>query len=64
MTWQDYYFSFGGGLRVTMPGLPIRLYLAQAFKVESGEIVLMPGDFSLGDLSLKFVISFTRPGGF
>ncbi len=63
-SWDDFYFSFGGGLRVTMPGLPIRLYLAQAFRVENGEITLMPGDFALGDLSLKFVIAFSRPGGF
>ena len=64
MSIDDYYFSFGGGLRFTMPGLPIRIYLSQTFKAEEGKVIWGEGDFPVGPLGLKFVISFTRPGGF
>ena len=64
MSIEDYYFSFGAGIRFTIPGLPIRLYLAQTFQVIDGKVDLGTGDFSLGPLGLKFVIAFTRPGGF
>ncbi len=64
MSIEDFYFSFGGGLRLTMPGLPIRIYLAQNFKITDGKLDWRDGDFSIGPLNLKFVLSFTRPGGF
>jgi len=64
MTIEDFYFSYGGGLRFTIPGLPIRLYLAQAFRVVDGDIELQAGDIPLGPMELKFVISITLPGGF
>jgi hypothetical protein len=47
-----------------MPGLPIRIYLAQNFKITDGKLDWSDGDFSIGPLNLKFVLSFTRPGGF
>jgi outer membrane protein insertion porin family len=61
---EDYYFSFGAGLRFTMPGLPIRLYFSSNFKVTDGAVVWEDGDFKIGSLGLKFVIAFSRPGGF
>ncbi|MBN2533299.1 MAG: outer membrane protein assembly factor BamA [Spirochaetales bacterium] len=60
-----YYFSFGGGLRLTIPGLPLRLYLAQRFRVEDGAVVWEEGEIPLfKPLSLRFVVSVTPPGGF
>ncbi len=64
MTMDDFYFSYGGGLRFTIPGLPIRLYLAQAFRIIDGKVELQSGDIPLGPLELKFVISITVPGSF
>ncbi len=64
MSLNDWYFSFGAGIRVNLPALPIRLYFAQAFKWEDGRLLWENGDFSLGGLGLKFVVSFSQPGGF
>ncbi len=64
MSIEDFFFSYGGGLRFTIPGLPIRLYLAQAFRIIDGDIELESGDIPLGPLDLKFVISITMPSGF
>ena len=59
MTIQDFRFSFGVGLRFTIPQFPIRLYLGKAFKVdEAGKIEWRDGDLALGNnLSLSFIIS-------
>lgn len=59
MTLQDFRFSFGAGLRFTIPQFPIRLYLGKAFQVdEAGRVVWKDGDLSLGsNLSLSFIIS-------
>jgi outer membrane protein insertion porin family len=65
LTGDDFYMSFGFGLRVTMSGLPIRVYLAQAFKSTNGQIEFEKGGIPLFDpLNLKFVVSVTQPGGF
>jgi outer membrane protein insertion porin family len=64
MTVEDYYFGWGFGLRFTIPGFPIRLYLSRNFRVENGEVVWEPGDFTIGPHGFKFVIAFTQPGGF
>ena len=64
MSIEDFYFSYGGGLRFTIPGMPIRLYLAQPFRIMDGKIEMEPGDIPLGPLELSFVISITLPGGF
>jgi outer membrane protein insertion porin family len=59
MTIQDFRFSFGAGLRFTIPQFPIRLYLGKAFQVdETGKVVWKDGDLALGDnFSLSFIIS-------
>lgn len=62
---DNYYFSFGGGIRLTIPGLPLRLYLAQRFRVEEGSVVWEEAEIPFfGPLSLRFVVSVTPPGGF
>lgn len=56
---QDFRFSFGAGLRFTIPQFPIRLYLGKAFQVdETGKVVWKDGDLALGgNFSLSFIIS-------
>ncbi|MBN1412468.1 MAG: outer membrane protein assembly factor BamA [Spirochaetales bacterium] len=61
---NDFYFSFGLGLRLTIPGLPLRMYFAQRFKYTDGVLDWMTGDFSMGPLNLKFVLAIQMPGGF
>ena len=64
---SDFRFSFGGGIRLTIPGFPIGLYLVKRFKFEEtdgayqaawqgGNIFLVEDDETSG---LDFVISFT-----
>jgi outer membrane protein insertion porin family len=55
---NNYYFSYGLGLRFVIPQFPIRIYLARLFKLDNyGNITYQPGDFSIGSWGLKFVIS-------
>ncbi len=55
---NNFYFSYGIGLRFVIPQFPIRVYLARLFKIDnSGNVTYYPGDFSLGGWGLKFVIS-------
>ena len=55
---NNYYFSYGVGLRFVIPQFPIRIYLARLFKIDNyGNVTYQPGDFSLGGWGLKFVIS-------
>ncbi len=55
---EDFRFSFGAGLRFTIPQFPIRLYLGKAFQVINGKVVWKDGDLSFGEnLSLSFIIS-------
>jgi outer membrane protein insertion porin family len=55
---DNYYFSLGLGVRFVIPQFPIRIYLARTFKIDNaGNVNWQPGDFSLGGLGLKFVIS-------
>jgi len=56
LTLNDYYFSFGPGLRVLIPNFPLRLMLADTFKAKNGQIVW--GDGSKKS-SWQFVLSFT-----
>ncbi len=44
---DQFYFSFGLGLRFTIPQFPIRLYLGKKFQIQNGQIVSAPG--SIGD---------------
>lgn len=57
MSIDDFYFSFGGGIRFSIPQFPIRLYLAKRFKTENGRVVWQEGDLPLFGTSLDFVIS-------
>jgi outer membrane protein insertion porin family len=53
---EDYYFSFGAGLRFTHPQFPIRLYLSKGFRIDEG-LQWKKGDLDLGAFSLDFVFS-------
>ena len=55
---DNYYFSFGFGLRFVIPQFPIRLYFAKGFKIDqAGNVVWKQGDLNISSLSLQFVIS-------
>ncbi len=55
MNLNDFLFSTGGGFRLTIPGLPIGLYLVKRFKFNNNQIQWEPGNTGIG---LDFVISF------
>jgi outer membrane protein insertion porin family len=58
MSLNDFYFSFGMGLRFTIPQFPIRLYLGKGFRVRDGVVVWKDGDLDLGNnVTLSFIIS-------
>ncbi len=57
MSLEDLYYSFGAGLRFTIPQFPIRLYLGKGFQVKNGKVVWKPGDINIGSLSISFIIS-------
>jgi outer membrane protein insertion porin family len=63
LSWEDPLFSFGGNLRLTVPGLPIGLYLAKRFKVEEGAIEWQTGNYFNADntpgAGLDFGITFS-----
>ncbi len=60
---EDFKFSFGAGLRFTVPQFPIRLYLAKRFQVRNGAVewqqgsLLNPDDSETG--GIDFVLSFS-----
>jgi outer membrane protein insertion porin family len=55
---QDYFFSMGTGLRLTIPGIPMRLYLAKRFKIVDGQVVWQDGAIKFSDqFSLDLVFS-------
>lgn len=56
MSLNDFLFSTGGGVRLTVPGLPIGLYLVKRFKVNNNAIQWEQGNTGL--LGLDFVIAF------
>jgi outer membrane protein insertion porin family len=60
---DDYLFSFGGGLRLTIPGLPIGFYLAKRFKTVDGQVQWQRGNIFANEeresSGIDFVISFT-----
>ncbi|MDR2102737.1 MAG: outer membrane protein assembly factor BamA [Treponema sp.] len=59
---EDMRYSFGGGLRFTIPQFPFRFLFAKRFKVEDGEVVWQKGAiFSRSNSAssgIDFVISF------
>jgi outer membrane protein insertion porin family len=58
MSISDFYFSFGAGLRFTIPQFPIRLYLGKGFRIRNGAVEWKDGDLNLGNnISLSFIIS-------
>ncbi len=59
---DQFYFSFGFGIRFTIPQFPIRLYLAKGFRISNGAVDWssfdnIPGHLSIGGVSFGFVIS-------
>ncbi|TFG59786.1 MAG: outer membrane protein assembly factor BamA, partial [Spirochaetales bacterium] len=62
-TIDNFMFSFGGGLRLTIPGLPIGFYLTKRFKVENGAVQWQNGNMFNPDNvpggGIDFVVSFT-----
>jgi outer membrane protein insertion porin family len=54
---DDFLFSFGGGLRFSIPQFPIRLYLAKRFNTVGGVGQWQDGELFPGSLKLDFVIS-------
>ena len=57
MVLDDFLFSFGGGIRFSIPQFPIRLYLAKRFKAENGNVVWQDGDLPFFGTTVDFVIS-------
>ncbi len=59
---DNFYFSFGGGIRFTIPGLPIGLYLTKRFKINDDSIVWEAGDIFTNadnpDSGMDLVIAF------
>ena len=56
---NDYYYSLGGGLRLTIPGLPIGFYFVKRFEYENDSIVWYDGPLFDSSMKLDFVIGFT-----
>ena len=53
---DDFLFSTGGGIRLTIPGLPIGLYLVKRFQFNNGQVDWQAGNTGLA--GLDFVIAF------
>jgi outer membrane protein insertion porin family len=51
---EDYYFSFGPGVRFSIPQFPLRLMFANTFKILDGEVEWSDGSGP----NWKFVLSF------
>jgi outer membrane protein insertion porin family len=58
---ENYRFSWGTGIRITNPQIPLGFYLAKPFTFDSnGNLEWQPGDGYLGDdLDMKFVFAIT-----
>lgn len=54
---NDYYFSFGPGLRFVIPQFPLRLMFANTFKAENGKMQWGNGKGA----DWRFVLSFSIP---
>lgn len=55
---DQFQMSFGGGLRISNPQLPISIYFAKPFRFqENGEVAWQKGDGILGGWDLKFVFA-------
>jgi outer membrane protein insertion porin family len=40
---NNFFYSMGTGIRLVIPGVPLRLYLAKRFKIEDGNVVWQEG---------------------
>ncbi len=49
MDLSNFMFSFGGGVRFTIPGLPIGLYFTKRFEFIDGDFTWKPGDIFRND---------------
>ncbi len=56
---NDYYYSLGGGFRLTVPGLPIGFYFVKRFEYENDQIVWHDGPLFDSSMKLDFVIGFS-----
>ena len=56
---NDYRYSLGGGLRLTIPGLPIGFYFVKRFDYEDDVIEWYDGPLFDSSMKLDFVIGFT-----
>jgi len=54
LTIEDYYFSFGPGIRFSIPQFPLRLMFANTFKILDGDVEWSDGSGP----NWKFVLSF------
>lgn len=62
---SDFIFSMGGGIKLTIPGFPIGLYLTKVFEFdENNQVIWQPGEIFRGDdpssgLNLVFAITYS-----
>ena len=56
---HDFYFSLGGGLRLTIPGIPIGFYFVKRYQYIDNKIVWHEGPLFSNSMGLDFVIGFT-----
>lgn len=54
LTLNDYYFSYGPGLRFSIPQFPLRLLFANTFRIQNGEVEWSDGSGP----NWEFVLSF------
>jgi outer membrane protein insertion porin family len=54
---EDFLFSYGFGVRFSIPQFPLRFYLAKGFQVRNGQVVWQNGSLNLGGWTVNFVIS-------
>jgi outer membrane protein insertion porin family len=55
---NPFLFSFGIGVRFSIPQFPIRLYLAKGFQIQDGVFLWSPRDaLDIGGFKFSFVIS-------
>jgi outer membrane protein insertion porin family len=57
-TLNNFRFSFGGGLRVTMPQFPVRLSLAKRFRFVDDKFEWVSGPIGGMDIVFSFVLSY------
>lgn len=55
---EDFYFSIGTGLRLTVPGIPLRIYFTKRYKFEDGVLTPQTGALKLWEgFDLDFVFA-------